>query len=588
MDNLGKIILLLSLAVVTPAAAYSAGSGAVEASAIDSVNSLPYEFIMVNLSKSITILSANAVAAEQIGYMKGAGIAYANLGKALYLNGKYEQSTTYYLKAIRILEVGDDPDVLAETYGEYGYQLKRSDLQRANIYMRAGMTIAESRRLDRTLSKLYDNYGVIKEMENRVDSAMFYYRKALAIKEAARDSIGIPYSLNKIAGAYLLRGNYAGTFEYLKRSDAYRMREAGDFGRIENLTLYGDAYARMNRTDSAIAKYAGSLALSKKVGINYSVRYCYERLTELFKRKGEYRKALENYALLNSYKDSVLNKEVRLNIAQLELDYEAEKKDHDIALSRLELQQKTTQVYSLAGITVMMLVLGFIAYTGQKKKRMREKLELELSSRLKHAELENRIAEDKLRISRELHDNIGSQITVIISSLDNYVFAERDKEAVGRLSRLSGYGRETLKELRNTIWALKHEDADLQDLVLKISEFTGMVSDTNPLTVSVVNTVAAPNRLSSTTMLNIFRIIQESVQNTIKYAGATAVDITFAENGRGFDLTVRDNGTGFDVHTASIGNGLGNMQFRCEESGGVFAMTSSDTGTLISCSFTVQ
>ncbi len=573
---------------MTLTAVSSAGGIPTERSAIDSVNSLPHEYIMVNLAKSITILSDNAVAAEKIGYTKGAGIAYANLGKALYLNGKYERSTTHYLKAIRILESADDPNVLAETYGEYGYQLKRTDMDRANTYMRAGMAIAESGRLDRNLSKLYDNYGVIKEMEGRVDSAMLYYRKALAIKEAAGDSIGIPYSLNKIAGAYLLRGNYAGTFEYLKRSDAYRKREAGDFGRIENLTLYGDAYARMDRADSAIAKYAAGLALAMKVGINYSIRYCYEQLTILYTRKGEYKQALENFALLSSYKDSVLNKEVRLNIAQLELEYEAEKKDHDIALSKLEIQQKTTQIYSLSGITFMIIVLGVIAYTGQKKKRMREKLEFELSSRLKHAELENRIAEDKLRISRELHDNIGSQITVIISSLDNYVFAERDKQAVARLSRLSGYGRETLKELRNTIWALKHEDAELQDLVLKINEFTGMVCAIHSLEVTVVNSVPAPVRLSSIQMLNIYRIVQEALQNTMKYANATAVDIAFAGNGRGFDLTVKDNGTGFDPHTAAAGNGLENMKFRCEESGGIFTVSSSDAGTVVTCRFTVQ
>jgi signal transduction histidine kinase len=580
------LLILLWISVLPEACARAADGDNAATAHIDSVNSLSHEFIVSNLYKSIALLSDNAAEAERTGYTYGEGIACSHLAKALYLNGKYEESTTMYLRAIKILEELSDPVALSETYGEYGYQLKRTNIERANYFLRTGIAVAEKNSCTGTLSTLYDNYGVLKEMEGRVDSAMFYYARALAIKEERRDRIGIPYSLNKLAGAYLILRDYPKAFEYLTRSDAYREKESGDFGKLENMVIYGDAYAQMHNTEGAIAKYAATLDLARKTGVNYTIRYCYEQLTALYKEKGDYRKAFENYALLNAYKDSVLNKEVREKIAQLEVEYEAEKKDHDIALNRFELNRKTTQIYSLSGISVAVIIFSFIAYTAQKKRREREKTELELSGKLKHAELEKRIVEEKLRISRELHDNIGSQITFIVSSLDNYIYAANETHEVNKLSQLSSFGRETLKELRNTIWALKHEDSDIEELIVKITELAQIISDHNQIDVSVTNLISTRFELSSMHMVNIYRIIQEALQNTIKYSSASRATIQFREREGGFDLIIADDGIGFDPGTVKANNGLLNMKFRCEESHGVYSLESSSAGTTITCRFT--
>lgn len=580
-----RILIMFLIFLFISKQTFAAKSELKRKNRVDSINATPYDFLVSNLYKSINMFTQNASEAENIGYSYGAGIAYSLLGKAYYLNGKYEQSTSNYLKAIQILERTNKLEALADTYGEFGYQLKRNDMQRANYFLRAGITISENNHLGFTLAKLYDNYGVIKEMENFLDSAMIYYNKALNIKEAKKDIIGIPYSLNKIAGIYLIKKNYSKAFEFLKKSDSFRWKEVGDFGKTENLIMYGDVYSQMGNLDSAISKYSAGLKLARKVGINYSIRYCYEQLTGLYKQKKNYQKSFENLSQWMVYKDSVLNKEVRLNTAQLELAYETEKKDHDIALSKLELNQKKTQIYLLIAAISIVIIHSIFLYKNQKRKRERDKIEFELNSKLKEAELENKISNEKLRISRELHDNIGSQLTFMISSIDNYVYQEQNKTSSNKLSQISAFGRDTLKELRNAIWALKHGDSELQDLILRVNELTMMINDNNVIKVSVINEISAAFKLSSIQMLDIYRIIQEALQNTIKYASAKEVKIIFCENKSGFDLSVIDDGVGFNINEAKISNGLENMKFRCEESNGKFEIYSSGKGTTIKCSF---
>ena len=576
-----SVLLLLFLSM--------AGNGQDFKSKVDSINAIPYQFIVSNIYKSIDIFTQNAIDAERIGYKLGAAKSYSQLGKALYLNGKYDASTLNYLKSINLFEELNDNNGLAGTYGEYGYQLKRRDMPKANLYMRKGIHLAETNKSDTLLASLYDNYGVLKEMENKLDSAVYFYSKSLSLKNKMKDKIGIPYSLNKLAGIEAMRSKFSAALNFLKQSDAFRNNEEGDFGKVENLAMYGDVYKQMNLIDSAITNFNKCLSLSQKNGINYLVRYCYEQLTSLYKAKEDFQKAYKSLEMLSLYKDSVLNKEVSLNIAQLELSYESEKKDHEIAVSKLELSKKTSLLYLLAAIAIVLGTISFTIYKNQKKKREKERRELEFSNKLKNAELEKKMADEKLHISRELHDNIGSHLTFMISSIDNIAYSEKENTKANKLNGLSLFGRETLNELRNTIWALKHEDSELKELILKIKELISRINNNiDAVSISLVSDVDETIRLSATQMLNIFRIFQEATQNILKHSGATAVIVEFKNNLSGFDFIIKDNGKGFDTTKKTKNNGLINMNQRCEESGGTLQIHSSVEGTEIICSFILR
>ena len=93
------------------------------------------------------------------------------------------------------------------------------------------------------------------------------------------------------------------------------------------------------------------------------------------------------------------------------------------------------------------------------------------------------------------------------------------------------------------------------------------------------------SKFSSLEGVNLYRTIQEAVNNAIKYADASEVSIQVQPNENGIAIDISDNGKGFDLETIDLGNGIVNMQKRIEEIGGVFKIHSElDKGTQITIS----
>ncbi len=558
-------------------------------SEIDSVNNMPYHRIVSNLQTNMKIFKKNLKKAEIINYKYGIAKTLMNLSLVYYLKGNYDENTKYVLRAIKIFEESNFLKDLAESYGVFGFQLKRRNITKAKKYMQMGINIAEKYNLLLPLSTLYDNYGVVLVIANSIDSAIYFYDKSLQINHALNNLVGIPFNLNHLADVNTLKGNYKTALKYLKQSDKYRAKEEGDYGRAENLVLYADLYYSMGNYEFAFKKYNEGLTLAKKISNNYMISYCYDYLTKISVKTKNYKEAYEYFKLFSAYKDSLINVETNSKIAQLEIDYETEKKDKQIVQNMLQIRKRNSQLIAASGLIIFLILLSYLVYRIQKLKRERVKREFVLNNKLKQAEYEKKIIDEKLRVSRDLHDNIGSNLTFLISSMDNLSYSGKYSNIKDKLNNLSSYGRETLSELRNTIWAMKTEGGNIKKLVLKITELKqnlgNQISDIN---IELDDEIQNDFALSSSQMLNIYRIVQEAVQNIVKYAEASLIKISFKEIPTGFVVTIEDDGIGFDLNAAKDGNGLDNMCFRCEESGGQFKINSSDKGTIISCIFNTK
>ncbi len=549
---------------------------------IDSVNNLSSDYIFSNIRASVKLFTKAVHSADEMNYEAGQARSLQNLALAMYLNGKYEESVAAHLKALDLLEKLNRPDEVAATLGELGYQMKRRDLPKAMEYMRAGMRIAETEDYRDKLSTLYDNYGVLHEMGGNRDSASYYYQKALTLKTARNDTIGIPFSLNKLVGIHLMRNEFSEAASLLHLSDWYRNRQKGNYGRSENTVFWGDLYLQQGRLDSAGHYYQKYITLPGTSEHNYQAAYCFERLAEIYERKQDYYQAWRNQKLFKVFNDSLVNIQTNQRIAELQIEYEAEKKDRQIAENLLKLKLSNTRNYILTGVVLTLLILIFVIYKYQALKRDRIRQELELTNRIKQAEFEQSIAQEKLRISRELHDNIGSQLTFMISSMDNLSYLKSPAEVQQRVSDLGVFGRTTLAELRNTVWAMRHEEGSLDALILKLNELRlQIINHVRQLEVEIQNQVTRPLSLSSMQLLNLYRIFQEAFQNTLKHTAASRITLLIAEVEDRLMMKYTDNGNGFDKSLIQPGSGLSIMEQRCTESGGKFTIGSSPAGTEI-------
>ena len=225
------------------------------------------------------------------------------------------------------------------------------------------------------------------------------------------------------------------------------------------------------------------------------------------------------------------------------------------------------------GLSVLMLVvvvaIGIAIFYRRKLRIQKEKAEQEL-----------RLQKEKERISRELHDNVGSQLTYIIKSIDtlSYKTGKHPERVQEGLDSLSDFSRDTLNQLRESIWAINTKEITLRELEAKIQDHVSKVA----ARVSGVELILQ-TEITNDVIVNpgkaigIFRIVQEALVNSIKYANCERITIHFFQKeDTKLLVKVSDNGKGFDASAVkSHSYGLKNMKARAEEIGAEVAINSA-------------
>jgi signal transduction histidine kinase len=227
----------------------------------------------------------------------------------------------------------------------------------------------------------------------------------------------------------------------------------------------------------------------------------------------------------------------------------------------------------MAGIGLIVLI---VRYYSQRK----------LRQQLREAETQKKIHVEKERISRDLHDNVGSHLTYIITSLDNMSYKiEKGEKNVppDKISSLSDFSRSTMQQLRETIWAINKEHITLTELKEKIGEYSSRMASANNMSFHIGLTFTANRSIKPSHAINIYRVVQEAVNNSVKHSEAKSILISIQEEENGkIALQVKDNGKGMNATDASSGGyGLKNMQDRVKDMQGEILIDSDENGTKI-------
>ncbi len=218
---------------------------------------------------------------------------------------------------------------------------------------------------------------------------------------------------------------------------------------------------------------------------------------------------------------------------------------------------------ALSGFVLVVVFILAIRFVSQRNLRMQ----------VRKMEMENKLRSERERISRDLHDHVGAQLANIITGLslvDKYN-QNRDQGNANRLvSSLQGDAQTTIAQLRDTIWALNQKELDLEVFMSHLKGyFKSQTTFAELLEIHYNLEGDVKAKLSSTQALNIFRIIQEAAQNTLKYADAKSLSISMSVVNNELTLVIKDDGS-FKGESKGFegGYGLGNMKKRAEELGG--------------------
>ena len=432
------------------------------------------------------------------------------------------------------------------------------------------------------------------------DSALFYHYKNLKLLKQVDDTLRYGFVFNNIGNTLLKAKKYSEAKKIINRSLAINKLGGRDYNLATNYTnLATIAYEEKNYKVAEINFELANQFAQKSKSIE-KIRDVTQQEAWFYKQKGDYKKSLELQEKFYVLRDSVFNDERAAAVAEMETKYETEKKEKDLAQARtflvekeLEVKQKNTLIFGALGLALVLALLGYLFYNQQKLKNHQLQKEGELKTALARIETQNQLQEQRLRISRDLHDNIGSQLTFIISSIDNlkYGLEGAATSVTIKLGRISEFASQTIYELRDTIWAMNKTDISVEDLQARISNFIekAKVSSEIDFLFDVDENVLREKPFFSVQGMNVYRIIQEAVNNALKYSEATLISVHISKfspprgemsagqrGSASFKVEITDNGKGFDIEKTSFGNGLANIKKRAKDLGGNVTITSEN------------
>lgn len=208
--------------------------------------------------------------------------------------------------------------------------------------------------------------------------------------------------------------------------------------------------------------------------------------------------------------------------------------------------------FFLALVSVALLV-GMYALFRYLKTRKLLKKELE----------ERKVAQERLRISRELHDNIGARLSHIISSLDIELYKN---QASDQIAIINAFARETMTQLRETIWAVSDRTIFFSELKQRIEHYLTQAHKISTIDIQLSDCTTSDFELNATQSINLFRIVQEAVNNAIKYSSASKIEVTLSEQNGRTSIAIQDNGVGFvPEESIKYGSGIKGLYGRAKE-----------------------
>ncbi len=227
--------------------------------------------------------------------------------------------------------------------------------------------------------------------------------------------------------------------------------------------------------------------------------------------------------------------------------------------------------FILCSILFLVSIFGAVFYNYYRKK---------FHHRLQLIQLQKNLEQERKRISRDLHDNIGAYTTSLINKVDQMKINFEGKCETQKLDDIRETATYIMSLLRQTIWVLSSRETSLDSFFDNFMSYVQKITGSDSkIKIKFAEDIFNNRRLDPTVAIALFRILQEAFHNILKHSEATIAEFQIESHER-ISILIKDNGKGF-MQERNEGNGLKNMKERAKEAGFNLHMYSSSQGTTI-------
>lgn len=569
--------------------------------------------------------------ANKNNYHKGRVKAYKGLGLASWKIGEFDKALEYFLKSLEInqefFDEGYDQGLL---YNNIGLIYSRQgDYNKELKYYRISLDVFERINSKKGIAICYMNIGVYNRNIKNFEKAIDYFSCSIEIHKVLNQKIKIANGYTNLGKTYFQMGHYNKTLEYyfesLKIREDFNQKskianiyskigqvyvKLSDYKKaleynLKSLKIYednsldikkprvfydiGQIYNIQNQTELARKYTNQGISSAQQQGLLKDIRDGAKQLVLTEKKDGNYKKIYEANVLLMQIKDSLYNQETVRKIATIEAKYEFKKEKDSLQLiqqqeitiniEKLKAQKKRTlTIYIFIGLFIL---IGSVCFIIIYKALQRKKIRL----------LRN-------RISRDLHDEIGSTLSSITlyGTVASASIIKEPKKASELLTLINTYSSSTIESMNDIVWAINSDKDSMRHLINRMRSFASELEDTGEWTIDInYETKILDKSLNMIQRRNIYLIFKEALNNSLKYSNGKEIHVKIDIQKNLMKLNIKDDGKGFELNTvikenkSSGGNGLKNMRKRAEELGGKLDIYSIlGRGTKVSLEFNMR
>jgi signal transduction histidine kinase len=498
---------------------------------------------------------------------------YSALGKLHNERGAYEEAQQNLIAALKIAEKEADTFSIITVYSEIGDVYAAQKVwQTSQQYYTNALQLAQLKKSRFAEAGCLKRLGNIFHLQNKKDQATENYEAALKVYEQLGSIINAADVLKSLGQLYKDKKQFFKAKAFLQEALAVRSQSPDKLSSLSIKMVLAEIEISHGELLKGIVYCEESLAIYKEMGDKNGIKLCYSLLAEANAKVGNFEKAYQFYQKYSQANDSLTSIEKTKAINELELRYNTEKKDKEIALQKVaiekqevEIQKRNNQLLLLAGsLTVIGLITTLLLFINRKNRQLNQQrievLKKEQETKLLKGIIEGEEKERK-RVARELHDGLGAvlaTVKMVISSIQHKIPKVQTMPTYQKAETLIDEACRTVREISHDLMPQVLEQHGVE---FALDDMCQTFSNNNNIDFEFIY-FGTEEFLSDVLKTTIFRITQELLKNIIKHADANEVIVQLTIEDKELILIVEDNGKGFDASSTYKGIGLGNIRSR--------------------------
>ena len=453
-----------------------------------------------------------------------------NLAILFHYQQRDDLAVKYQTAALqKALANGDTGQMIGNYVNLYGFEIARSDTATAFNHLKKGLSLAESAKVWRQEAELFKNAGEYYLTKRKPAEARLYFEKYYDLTKKLYPPAYLAMPLIGLAQTEWLSDDISATERRLQ--EAGRLTATDSLPMLDRQHFYQTQYQLFRQTQrpvlalTALEKYNAAVAEFEGGDKNRQLITYHERVQQLTHEK-------------------------------------------QLAEQQYTLDRKNNWIAVLVIGAGLLAILATVSVLYWRKRKMLESEKLAtLTLQTEWSALKNRIEiqqQERERISQELHDELGAALTSI--SLASELLMQNGSTNSAEVKIIAKASSEMTTRMNEIVWSLNINNDNLQSLVAYIRKFCADFLGEAGIKMVFTETIDQPEReLKGVIRRNVYQSVKEALNNVVKHAEASRVDLAIATVENELHIMIRDNGKGMNGEPAKAwNNGLRNMRKNIE------------------------